>query len=182
MSNSNKNYTPFIGYNIMDKNNKQWPFMGILGNASKFSERSVEIGGKQKSVVNFTIPVQMRARRINNMLGTHFADDETVWIRCAAWEATGERIMKLFQKLNSPKSMRVAVFGTVKINKFNSKDGTENTNVIMNVDDFWYVPSGSSQKSGNAQPNNDVPPQTADGYYDVGGDFQELVGDDDVPF
>lgn len=184
MSNTNKQYTPFISTTIVDSKGNQHPFFCIRASASRFESRTVQVAGEEKTVVNFTLPVEQRTQRINKILGTNFPEDKTLWIRAAAWGSAADRLTKVLQKSGDPKSLRLEVFGTVKTEKFNSKNGSEGINIILTVYDFWTVPS--SKSNGDAQANNVVPAQNPDGFYNLDGgsnDFQELGDDDgDVPF
>lgn len=183
MPNANKSYTPFVSTTIVDNKGNQHPFFCIRASASRFEARTVQVAGEDRAVVNFTLPVEQRTKRINKILGTNFPEDKTLWIRAAAWGSAADRLTKVLQKSGDPKSLRLEVFGTVKTEKFNSKNGGEGINVILTVYDFWTVPS--SKPNDEAQANNTVPAQSPDGYFNLGddSDFQELGDDDnDVPF
>lgn len=109
----------------------------------------------QTEVTSFTLAVERSYARQGEQRQTDF-------INCVAWRNTAEFISKYFQK-----GSMIAVTGSIQTRNYEDKNGNKRTAVEVLVDRASFC--GSKAETGN---NNQ--PQY--------NDFEEISGDDDLPF
>ena len=63
-------------------------------------------------------------------VATKTGREETVWVRCSAWDRVGERVQKVLRR-----GSRVVVFGTLKPREY-ERDGKTVTSLDLQVLDF----------------------------------------------
>ena len=101
------------------------------------------------------------------------------FINCVAWRGTAEFITRFFRK-----GQRIALQGSLQSRNYTDRDGNKRTAYEVVVDNAFFAESKSSD---SAAPRYDsqVPqysePQPAFSN-DKGGDFEELLGEEDLPF
>jgi len=125
-----------------------------------------------KSVVKFTIAVK---RKMKDKNGEYPCDFHP----CQAWNSRAETIAKYFAK-GSP----IIVWGELHNNNY-TKDGVKHYGYYINVDNFDFVGSnknspaarGEEVKAANYSPSE----MSSDSIGDL-GEFEEMVGDESLPF
>lgn len=108
-------------------------------------------------------------------------EKQTDWIDIVAWRGTAEFVTKYFRK-----GSMIAVQGSIQTSSYTDKEGNKRTRVEVVADNVFFA--DSKRDSGSSAANrydsqvpqfNEAPPafSTANS-----GDFEEIVGDDDLPF
>ncbi len=101
------------------------------------------------------------------------------FINCVAWRNTAEFVCRYFQK-----GQRIALQGSLQSRQYTDKNGNSRTAFEVVVDNAFFAES----KSGAAAPrmgDSQIPAFTepAPAFTNAAaGDFEEIVGDDDLPF
>ena len=106
---------------------------------------------------------------------------QTDFINCVAWRQTAEFVAKYFRK-----GQRIALNGSLQARQYTDKDGNRRTAYEVVVDNVYFAESKSA--SGGAARGDSQAPQyqpqqpripdiTAEQQ-----DFEEITGDDDLPF
>ena len=127
----------------------------------------------QIAVTSFTVAVDRR-------FVSQGQERQTDFINCVAWRQTAEFITRYFHKGN-----RIAVNGSLQARPFTDKEGNKRTSYEVVVDNAHFCESKNG--GGNAVPGGEsqVPawnePATAFSTASA-GDFEEIAGDDDLPF
>lgn len=106
------------------------------------------------------------------------AERQTDFINCVAWRNTAEFICRYFQK-----GQRIALQGSLQSRSYTDKNGNNRTVFEVVIDNAFFAES-----KGNSAPHTDAQPMPA--YTEpapafstaAGSDFEEIVGDDDLPF
>ncbi|MDD2417840.1 MAG: single-stranded DNA-binding protein [Oscillospiraceae bacterium] len=107
-------------------------------------------------------------------------DKQTDWINIVAWRNTAEFICKYFRK-----GSMIVVHGSLQSRKYIDKEGNNRTSYEVVADNVFF---GESKRDGGAPSggyDSQVPQfsqaqpafSTADS-----GDFEEIVGDEELPF
>ena len=104
------------------------------------------------------------------------------FINCVAWRQTAEFICRYFHK-----GQRIALQGSLQSRGYTDKDGNKRTAFEVVIDNAFFAesknaggaPSGGSRYDSQIPQYSETPPafSTANA-----GDFEEIVGDDDLPF
>ena len=104
--------------------------------------------------------------------------DKTDFINFEAWRNTAEFISKYFQK-----GSMIAVTGSIQTRNYEDKNGNKRTAVEVLVDQASFCGSKAETGTGNFNQSY-APPQPAAPSFSTGsdGDFEEISGDDDLPF
>ncbi len=106
------------------------------------------------------------------------AERQTDFINCVAWRNTADFICRYFQK-----GQRIALQGSLQSRSYTDKSGNNRTVFEVVIDNAFFAES-----KGNAAPRSDVQPmpsytEAAPAFSTAGSnDFEEIVGDDDLPF
>lgn len=106
------------------------------------------------------------------------AERQTDFINCVAWRNTAEFLCRYFQK-----GQRIALQGSLQSRSYTDKSGNNRTVFEVVVDNAFFAES-----KGNSAPRTDSQPMPA--YTEsapafstaAASDFEEIVGDDDLPF
>ena len=106
------------------------------------------------------------------------AERQTDFINCVAWRNTAEFICRYFQK-----GQRIALQGSLQSRSYTDKNGNNRTVFEVVIDNAFFAES-----KGNSAPRTDSQPMPA--YTEAApafstaaaGDFEEIVGDEDLPF
>ena len=100
------------------------------------------------------------------------------FINCVAWRGTAEFITRFFRK-----GQRIALQGSLQSRNYTDRDGNKRTAYEVVVDNAFFAESKSSDSA--PRYDSQVPqysePQPAFSN-DKGGDFEELLGEEDLPF
>lgn len=130
------------------------------------------VGANNTAIVKFTIAVRRNSK--NN--GEYQAD----FIPCQAWGARAETIAKYFAKGSS-----IIVSGTLQNNNYTDSNGNKRYGFIVNIPDdnaFDFVGSNKNSPAARGEevkPANYLPSEMSMGDL---GEFEEVVGDDSLPF
>ncbi|MBP9988837.1 MAG: single-stranded DNA-binding protein [Ruminococcus sp.] len=124
------------------------------------------------AVTSFSVAVERSYARAGEQRQADF-------INCVAWRNTAEFISRYFQK-----GQMIALTGSIQTRNYEDKNGSKRTAVEVIVDSASFcgskAESGASGATGYAAP----PIQPAAPSFATGsdGDFEEISGDDDLPF
>jgi len=111
------------------------------------------------------------------------------FIPCVAWRSTAEFLSRYFHKGN-----RLALQGALQSHGFTDKEGNKRTAYEVQVDNIFFAESKPSGYQSNTGYQNNTgnrydshaPPafSEAPAAFSTAapGDFEEIVGDDDLPF
>ncbi len=107
---------------------------------------------------------------------------QTDFINCVAWRGTAEFISRYFHK-----GQRIALQGSLQMRSYTDRDGNKRTVYEVVVDNAFFAESKNSGFDGGAAPRYDsqVPSYSESKpafSTAAAGDFEEIVGDDDLPF
>lgn len=125
------------------------------------------------AVTSFSVAVERSFARQGEQRQTDF-------INCVAWRNTAEFITRYFQK-----GQMIALTGSIQTRNYEDKNGNKRTAVEVLVDQASFC--GSKAESGGNNGYNQgysAPAQPATPSFSTGddGDFEEIAGDDDLPF
>ncbi len=99
---------------------------------------------------------------------------QTDFINIVAWRQTAEFITTYFKK-----GQRIAIEGSLRMNRYQDKDGNNRTSYEVVVNNAHFVETKSSANGGFAPPEQAQPASFSN---TDSGDFAEIVSDDDLPF
>ena len=106
----------------------------------------------------------------------------TDWIDIVAWRNTAEFVSKYFRK-----GSMIAIQGSIQTRSYTDKEGNKRTAVEVLADNVFF---GDSKRDGGNAPAvnrfdsqvpqfNEAPPAFSTAS---SGDFEEILGDDELPF
>ena len=128
-------------------------------------------------VVSFSIAVDRN-------YGGKGEERQTDFINIVAWRGTAEFVSKWFTK-----GQMIVVVGSIQSRRWQDQDGNNRVaiEVIANEVQFAGSKKGDNGSSANAEPNYRTPSNYSvpDGNTPLpagGNDFNELAGDEEVPF
>lgn len=154
---ANKNYTSFFPvYTVEGTNGKKTRVAAATGILVRPDFRTVNFNGEQRLFCRASMPVSNRTKTINAVMGTSFDESqETVWLDVEFWSKAAERLEKFLNAIDNsadgnPKP-RLVVFGTLSLNKWTKRDGTDGETVKMTVMDWTAMPKNSNSDGNNAQ-------------------------------
>ena len=150
---------------------------------SNFNFNKVILGGRLTSnpelkqtpsgvtVCTFSIAVNRRYQ--NN------GQNETDFFNCTAWRATGEFINKYFSKGAS-----ICVTGTIQNRSWTDNNGSKRYATDIIVDEASFVDSRSDSQSVESSEGQSYMPEAyqASVGQNTAPNFEEIKGDDDLPF
>lgn len=123
------------------------------------------------AVTSFSIAVERSYARAGEQRQADF-------INCVAWRNTAEFISRYFQK-----GQMIALTGSIQTRNYDDKNGNKRTAVEVIVDQASFCGSkaetGAGSNDYSAPPAPPAAPSFATG---TDGDFEEISGDDDLPF
>lgn len=128
------------------------------------------------TVTSFSLAVERSYARQGEQRQTDF-------INCVAWRSTAEFITRYFQK-----GSMIAVTGSIQTRNYEDKNGNKRTafEVLVSQATFCGSKAETGASGGNDGYNRSysAPVQTAAPSSSTGndGDFEEIAGDDDLPF
>ncbi len=106
---------------------------------------------------------------------------QTDFINIVAWRNTADFVSRYFRK-----GQLVAVQGSIQTNSYTDKDGNKRTTFEVIADQVFFA-EGKRESAGNTSSRfdsqvpqyNEAPPAFTTA---TASDFEEIVGDDDLPF
>ncbi|MGN0106455.1 MAG: single-stranded DNA-binding protein [Hominilimicola sp.] len=124
------------------------------------------------SVARFTLAVN---RRFKNAEGNYDAD----FINCVAWRQTGEFISRYSQK-----GSMIGVVGSIQSRSWDGQDGKKQYATEVNVEEAYFTGSKSESGQHNQTPQNynQAPQQQGFGDDSDMDGFNDIDGDEDLPF
>ena len=96
-------------------------------------------------------------------------EKQTDFINCVAWRNTAEFITRYFHK-----GQRIALQGSLQMRSYTDRDGNKRTVYEVVVDRAFFAESKSAQES--------EPPAYSAPDVSRQDDFEDITGDDDLPF
>ncbi|MCL2445298.1 MAG: single-stranded DNA-binding protein [Oscillospiraceae bacterium] len=136
--------------------------------------------GSGVSVCSFTVAVDRRFKGQNQ-------ERETDFIRCVAWRQSAEFLSRYFKK-----GSMVAVMGNIQVRSYEDKNGNKREAVELVAENIHFT--GERNQGGGGGNFRDQPPlpepppergnaQQQSSYSTASAaDFDEIAGDDDLPF
>ncbi len=121
----------------------------LIGNLTRDPELTETSSGI--AVCNFSIAVNRRQGQ---------GEQQTDFFGCTAWRGLAETVAKYCKKGN-----KVAVGGSLWIQKYEGNDGVQRTKVNVNVDDIEFLMPKSSETPAQSKPK-----------------LEEFDDDSDIPF
>lgn len=124
------------------------------------------------AVAKFTVAVK---RKIPNKSGEYLVDYHT----CQMWGKRAEVVAKYFAK-GSP----IIVCGELQNNNY-EKDGVKHYGYVINCENFDFVGSNKNSpaaKGEEVHPVNQLKASAIPDSIENLGDFEEVIGDGDMPF
>ncbi len=121
------------------------------------------------AVTSFTLAVERSFVRAGEQRQADFID-------CVAWRNTAEFIARYFQK-----GSMIAVAGSIQTRTYDDKNGNKRKATEIVVDQASFCGSKAETGTGGYSAPSAAPaaPSFATGSE---GDFEEIAGDDDLPF
>ena len=136
--------------------------------------------GSGVSVCSFTVAVDRRFKGQNE-------ERQTDFIRCVAWRQSAEFLARYFKK-----GSMVAVTGSIQVRNYEDKNGNKREAVELVADQISFTGERNPGNAGGMRdsvPLPEPPPearsqnQPAPAYSTASAaDFDEIAGDDDLPF
>lgn len=114
------------------------------------------------SVTSFTLAVE-------RAFSSKDQERQTDFINCVAWRQTAEFVAKYFSK-----GIRIALTGSLQSRQFTDKEGNKRTAFEVVADHVFFA-DGKSAATSNQQPAQPT-------FAAQNNDFEEIVGDEDLPF
>lgn len=106
---------------------------------------------------------------------------QTDFINCVAWRGTAEFITRFFHK-----GQRIALQGSLQSRNYNDREGNKRTAYEVVVDNAFFAESKNSGDTAAAPRYDSQVPQYSEAQPAFsntnGGDFEEIMGDSDLPF
>ena len=123
----------------------------------------------QVPVTSFTVAVD----RAFQQKGSERQAD---FIPVVAWRNTAEFVCRYFRK-----GQKMAVKGELQTRQYTDREGNKRTAYEVMADQVYFVESKTAKPSADvsAAPGYDGPPAFANAG---AGDFEEITGDDELPF
>ena len=154
----------------------------IMGRLTADSELKSTGGGV--SVCSFTVAVDRRFKGQNE-------ERQADFIRCVAWRQSAEFLARYFRK-----GSMVAVTGSIQVRSYEDKNGNRREAVELVADQISFTGERSGGGGGGYRDDVPLPPpppdyqrngpaqaQPAPAFSNAGAaDFDEIAGDDDLPF
>ena len=123
------------------------------------------------AVTSFTIAVERAFARAGEQRQADFID-------CVAWRNTAEFIARYFQK-----GAMIAVTGSIQTRTYDDKSGNKRKATEILVDQASFCGSKAETGTGSyTAPAAAAAPATPSFATGSDGDFEEIPGDDDLPF
>lgn len=96
--------------------------------------RKVNVKGEEKSVATLTISTTLAKSMMKYNFGEEF-DKEQHFVECTAWGSVADRLAKF----NPTPKMIVGLFGELKVQEYEKKDGSKGKKLVMTIENFKGV-------------------------------------------
>ncbi len=128
------------------------------------------------------VPVTSFSIAVDRRFTPQGQERQADFINIVAWRQTAEFITRYFHK-----GQRIAIQGSLQARQYTDKEGNKRTAYEVVVDNAFFAESkNSSGGGGNAGGYESQAPQYKEAppafSTASSGDFEEIVGDDDLPF
>lgn len=153
-TNNNKQYPTFIDFRTVPTENGSYVFGAVIGNTTRDIELRYTSTGKP--VASTGVAVNLGAKHINYVLGTNYAEDETIFLNVSAWDKNAENLANL----NVGKGSRLAITGTLSIEEYQGRQSlrlTVSRFQILNKKDLTNVANSSIESQPIALYEDDLP-------------------------
>jgi len=143
------------------------------------AEPELKSTGAGVAVCSFTVAVDRRFKGQNE-------ERQTDFIRCVAWRNSAEFLARYFHK-----GSMVAVTGAIQVRQYEDKSGNKREAVEVVADQINFTGEKTPGNAGGYRDDIPLPPapperqsiQPAPAYSTAQpADFDEIAGDDDLPF
>ena len=105
-------------------------------------------------------------------------EQQTDFFRVTAWRTTAEFISKYFRKGSA-----ICVVGTLQNNSYTDQQGQKRTFTDIVADEVMFVDSRSDNPASNGDAMPSAQPSFTPNFADTdSANFQQVKGDDDLPF
>lgn len=184
-NNNRKNYTFLNTQTVKTKNGGEAIGCTVVGYVSR-----VTAATSANAPVRAAIAINNRNKRLNNLLGTSFSEDEeTVFADVAVWGDAGPRLVK-YMEASGGKSVKAVLCGRISKNEFDTKTGEHVVGVRIDVNDWTSVDNrtsnGSSNNGASQQTAQQAPQQSAPQSVGQTSGFSQIdeseMDDGDCPF
>lgn len=108
-------------------------------------------------------------------------EKQTDWIDIVAWRNTAEFVTRYFRK-----GSMIALQGSIQTRAYTDKEGNKRTAFEIVADNVFFAeskrdgaPAGGGRFDSQIPQFNEAPPAFSTA---ASGDFEEIVGDDELPF
>lgn len=145
MAEKQRKYSNTVGpITALRRDGNTFLYFGCEGHMSKIKVHSGQgQDGQPYKSVTASIAVDGHARAFNNALPDLKIADEssTVWVNLRFFGNTADRIIKVLNLLQQepPKSVHIAVFGSLSLNAYTGNNGVEYKSPQISVGDFWLL-------------------------------------------
>ena len=153
MAENQRKYSNTVGpITALKRDGNTFLYFGCEGHMSRIKVHSGQgQDGQPYKSVTASIAVNGHARAFNNALPDLKIVDEnsTVWVSLRFSGNTADRIIKVLNlsQQGPPKSVHIAVFGSLSMNAYTGNNGVEYKSPKISVSDFWLL----GRKQDNAQ-------------------------------
>lgn len=125
------------------------------------------------------VPVTSFSVAVDRRFTPQGQERQTDFINCVAWRQTAEFVTKYFRK-----GQRIALQGSLQARQYIDKEGNRRTAYEVVVDNAYFAESkgttgGASHYDSQVPQYQEAPPAFSTA---ASSDFEEIVGDDDLPF
>lgn len=147
------------------------------------ADPEIKSTGSGVSVCSFTVAVDRRFKGQNE-------ERQTDFIRCVAWRQSAEFLARFFRK-----GSMVAVTGSIQVRSYEDKNGNRREAVEIVADQINFTGERNPGNAGGFREDVPLPPappeygqsqqsaQPAPAFSTASAaDFDEIVGDDNLPF
>ena len=122
------------------------------------------------AVTSFTLAVERSFARAGEQRQADFID-------CVAWRNTAEFISRYFQK-----GSMIAVTGSIQTRTYDDKNGNKRKATEIVVDQASFCGSKAETGTSGYSAPSAMMPEAPSFSTASAGDFEEIAGDDDLPF
>ncbi len=126
------------------------------------------------------VPVTSFSVAVDRRFTPQGQERQADFINCVAWRQTAEFVTKYFRK-----GQRIALQGSLQARQYTDKEGNRRTAYEVVVDNAYFAESKSASTGGAPRYDSQVPQyQEAPPAFSTAAssDFEEIVGDDELPF
>lgn len=126
------------------------------------------------------VPVTSFSVAVDRRFTPQGQERQADFINCVAWRQTAEFVTKYFRK-----GQRIALQGSLQARQYTDKEGNKRTAYEVVVDNAFFAESKSASAGSAPRYDSQVPQyQEAPPAFSTAAssDFEEIVGDDELPF